>query len=80
MKRLFFLLLTLPFYAFSQVKYDAQLAYFNLEIAPDVLLAAMPDINSQEAETILEEYDRPELRQTFVEYNPYRSVCASSVL
>lgn len=73
MKKLIYLLFVVPFLAFSQVKYEAQLAYFNLDIAPDVILAAMPDINSEEAESILKAYDKPELRQTFVEYNAFEA-------
>ncbi len=73
MKKLILLFLTLPFLSFSQDKYDAQLSYFNLDIAPNVLLAAMPDLNTQEAESILKEYDRPELRQTFIEYNAFEA-------
>ena len=73
MKKLILLLSSIPLFTFSQVKYDAQLAYFNLQIAPEVILAAMPDINSQETNDILKQYDRPELRQTFVEYNPYEA-------
>lgn len=73
MKKHLFLLFVFPFFAFSQVKYEAQLAYYNLQIAPEVLLAAMPDVNSQEAQLILKQYDRPDLRQTFVEYNAFEA-------
>lgn len=73
MKKIIFLILLLPAIAFSQVKYEAQLAYFNIEIAPDVLLASMPYHESPQAEEIKKKYNRPELQKTFVEYNAFEA-------
>ena len=73
MRYSFLLLLITFFSANAQVSYEADLAYYQMEIGPEIVFTFMPDFESDKAKEVLAKYDKPEAVTSFTAYNPFEA-------